>query len=272
MSVLYNEGFKGYRTANELLTAKPFLSGRDGVYMLCPDGTIGSATPVYCDMTTDGGGWMLIARSHNMKDTNITPNGNDFLPGTWGWLGTGTGSVYDYSRPYQLPWFTKWHSTGNTFSAFIFGNRLNINNSKWGPFIFKQTLPSYSTLMPSSGLNYNGTRTVLKSDFTVYNPGTGNEYPAMNQMYGYPAEGTNINMFFLRDCCGFSINGAFPNGMNAYYVDGPTTYIYSGPWGAVKGPALSALYSGLADQDGNFYQKTGSTNYGGTNQYMIMVK
>ena len=64
MSVVAGPDYRNYKTASELLAAFPQLSGRDNYYMLYPQGPSSAGVLTWCDMTTDGGGWMMVARSH----------------------------------------------------------------------------------------------------------------------------------------------------------------------------------------------------------------
>ena len=235
------------RTASELLTNYPAQYGKDGYYFLYPNGDPNSGKLVWCDMTTDGGGWMLIARS------NATGT-----PATWGWLGNQEGNVQDFTQPYQAGWGQYWKDY-TSFTSFIFGNRLNVNNNLWGPFIYKYSNINYNTFMTSDTLQ-TYTASVLKTDISVYNY---TSYPIMQGVTGFATTGLANKNYFLRDCCGYGSYGGKPNGMATTYINGAgVTWQYAGPWGATT----------AIDGSGNYTQATGNTNYGGTPQYMIMVK
>lgn len=250
MPVFYGQEIGNYGTAKDLLAAKPQYLNQDGFYFLYPSGRTNPGELVYCDMTTDGGGWMLIARSH--------PTGS-VTAGSWSWQGTGFGSVKDFSQPYNSGWYSKWHSQSKTFTEFLLGNRLNINNNQWGPFIYKYVV-NYSNLITSDTQQSPASRTLIKYDLSVFNS---TSLPGMQGQIGFPATGTTNNIYYFRDCCGWSASyGGRPNSFGTLYLGHATLWAYAGPWGA----------GSSTDGSGNFIQTTASVQQGGTNQYMIMVR
>ena len=256
MAITYNSSFRNYRTAKELITAKPEYQGKNGLYMLYPGGPNDEANRqiVYCDMTTDGGGWMMVARSH---PSSVNYNGQN-----WGWRGGPIGNVRDFSQAYQAGWWTYWDLNGSTFTEFLFGNRANINNNEWGSFIYKRFGLNYTTFTTSDTQQSASTATI-KSDTSVYGS-TG--FPGMQSAIGFPITGTNGNLYYMRDCCGFSSYGGYPTAMATTYCGNDSVLFYSGPW----------CGGSATDASGNFlsgtYLTPGGNRYGGTNQYMIMVR
>jgi hypothetical protein len=241
--------FSSCKTCKDIIDNYPQLAGYDGLYWVYPNGANSTPYQVYCDMTTDGGGWMLVSRSH---PTTVNYNGKN-----WGWKGGPIGSINDFSQAYQLGWGEIWDTTGSTFTSYIYGNqRTNFDNT-WGPFIYKYNV-TYSTFFGSDTQQSYSTST-LKSNTAVY--GT-TSFPGMQGAIGYTTTGTNNNIYYMRDCCGFAGYGGTPTSMSTVYCG--ANFYYSGPWcgGSTN---TGGVY------DFGTYVSNGLT-YGGTNQYMIMVK
>lgn len=254
MSVYAGPDYRKFKTANELLTEYPQLSGKDNYYLLYPQGTTSAGVLTWCDMTTSGGGWMMIARSH---PTTINYGGQ-----SWGWRGGPIGDVKDFSQAYQIGWLTYFDGNA-TFSSYMFGNRSNKNNNAWGYFIYKVDISSYSTFTTSDTQQAPSATSTLKSDTNVY---TWTSFPGMQGAIGFCTTGTTNNIYYMRDCCGFSDYGGKPTAMNTTYCASDSVLAYSGPW----------CGGSTTDGNGNFEAGTTTTpggyKYGGTNQYMIMVK
>lgn len=241
--------FNTCKTCKDIIDTFPQLAGYDGLYWVYPGGPTSSPYQVYCDMTTDGGGWTLIARSH---PTTVNYGGEN-----WGWKGGTIGSVNDFSQAYQLGWGEIWNGS-TTFTSYLYGNqRTNFDNG-WGPFVYKVSSIDYSTFFNSDTQQYYTTSTI-KSDTAVY--GT-TSFPGMQGAVGYTTTGTNNNIYYMRDCCGYAGYGGSPNNMVTVYCG--ANFYYSGPW---CGNATNT--GGIYDY--GTYVSNGLT-YGGTNQYMIMVK
>lgn len=66
-----------------LAIKREYPNAPDGVYWINPSGTGGDAfgpTQVYCDMTTDGGGWMMIAYAGQINTNKTNTVGGNYLP------------------------------------------------------------------------------------------------------------------------------------------------------------------------------------------------
>ena len=136
----------------QILTAAP--NAVDGVYTIDPDGA-GPNTPfdVYCDMTTDDGGWILVAKVHRW---HVEPN---------------------YDEP--AGWFAREHDTETLVDALSYEARLTANAShgeaRIGPAIPSVTLARFILIAEddvTQRLNwYKGVADDLWSWFSVEDHG-----------------------------------------------------------------------------------------------------
>lgn len=151
-----------------------------------PDGDDGEASPfaVYCDMTIDGGGWMMVARSA----------GNDDLV-DFGWL-YDTGQLSDGSEPYSL----SINRPGLVVTEMLVGSRSE--QKDWGDSVYRIGLPEgFVTDYEASA--------VATDPITVAGdcePGGG---PAMLHFAGHV---DGVGHYYLRDVPADENFGLYPSG------------------------------------------------------------
>lgn len=175
-----------------ILRAEPTFAGKDGRYRVDLDGR-GPMAPidVYCDMTTAGGGWVLVARSVEGGDAEH-----------WGWK-FSTGTVDDDTAPYALD-LAKNPVAG--VSQMLVGSYSA--GKKWLR-AYRYNLPSgFVSAYGAMGVEL-GTWTTVAGD-CVPNPPQGGPQ-LMLSWAGYTA---HDGYFFFRDIDALEGFGLFPGGFN----------------------------------------------------------
>ena len=177
------------KSCKDLLANSPMLPVKDGVQKVDPDGD-GANPPfeVWCDMTTDGGGWTLAGRSA------------DKGKGDFGWS-SKAGSPGDTSVPYSLDFV----DSGITFEEILV---------RGGDHAYKLTVPAnFDKLMTENDLEATPGSTTIAGDCTT---NTTLPQPGPRALWNLGAI-SSTTTFFFRDIQSFDDRNPYglqPSGWN----------------------------------------------------------
>ncbi|MBN2361099.1 MAG: hypothetical protein JXR83_16710 [Deltaproteobacteria bacterium] len=196
---LRNNDFYAFPAASSCAAHKAAGRRIDGRYAVDPDGPQGPLPQqhVYCDMGTDGGGYMLVGRSVKGGTSS-----------TFGWM-SNTGSVDGLDNPYSLATVP----AGFTISQMLIGDRAA--GYLWRQHVFLMALPRYFVTEYCARAYQVDNATDVFGDCL-----------ASPTRLGYLGYTEKTSLFFLSDqawfseCCGLAPGGLLLSSDNQCAIDG----------------------------------------------------
>ena len=227
-------------TASDILDNNPLATS--GLYWIKSPGMV-NAMQVYCDMTYDGGGWMLIAYGHvatassgssNYAIPNLNHDGN-----TWGYnpnARSGTNGVLGNSGALNV-------AKASTQFLMAFGNTVNSGGIDQHSYVYKFNIPDPSAL-------------TFANHTVFYNSGQGISTVTVTGLKGQTGTWTR---YTLTESLGCTWSDSYPTRYGCTTASNPRSANTN------DGPAFSSIHSGSGHSGGG--NGTVSSPDVGTNGY-----